>query len=780
MEHQGTIKNDSNSKSRYSFFEAARMLARTSPVLSPVNEGSPAVNYGDETNSSIQSRPTVSISNNHNFNSTSSTRDDDASQTESELIASRQVISMLQRQIELLRFEKTSLEKLVNQRHQKQKNAVGVDDCQSNETSNDAEDASANGLDDQIFEKDEQIIKLQCNKKELQNDRERQSLQIHTLEAENKKLKYKITSLEEVVQCQSDKIAELTMLLDNEKQTASSSSAISPRRMSIAFGLSAPKVSMKATNSATTKLTEMLEVANDQNSLLKNHVENLTKNLAASEKRENDSRSQCLELEAKCCQIQSKLLTLLKEIEQVLNNNDNKDGNPYARDDMSGDHIVQSESVKVLIKRLLEDKSIDVPLSWKEGNKLNRGKENKSKDRKLNYDELGFYDKNSSSEDISEDVTDFSKNEGNTNQDNSGGSSILNHDSQDSNQLLQRRGNCLNRPSLDSTKHDIVKWRRRWDNFIKDFDNIDLRKSKEIKSLIRSGIPHEYRCKIWKALIDLKVGAERSQKNPNYYQELLDSKPLSDSDKSCINPASKQIELDLLRTLPSNRHFESINSSGTVRLRRVLIAYSKRNPKVGYCQGMNRLAAVALLILPEVEAFWCLVAIVEHIMPENYYTDLWMAQIDSMVVLDFVSTKLPNLHDHFVKYDIELSLFAWFLTIFVDGASPSLYLRLWDCFLHEGEKVLFRVSLAILKTNEHELLRLKNSISVNNHLRSSISKPIEMDSFFNIVFNWTNPLSYNSIKARKNQHGCQVNNTAKFDNRTAISQSELEMSVIDV
>jgi hypothetical protein len=37
-------------------------------------------------------------------------------------------------------------------------------------------------------------------------------------------------------------------------------------------------------------------------------------------------------------------------------------------------------------------------------------------------------------------------------------------------------------------------------------------------------------------------------------------------------------------------------------------------------QGLNRLAAVALLFLSEVDAFWCLVAIVEHLMPEQYYS----------------------------------------------------------------------------------------------------------------------------------------------------------------
>jgi hypothetical protein len=42
------------------------------------------------------------------------------------------------------------------------------------------------------------------------------------------------------------------------------------------------------------------------------------------------------------------------------------------------------------------------------------------------------------------------------------------------------------------------------------------------------------------------------------------------------------------------------------QLRRVLSAYVKRNPTVGYCQGLNFIAAVLLTKLREEEAFWVL------------------------------------------------------------------------------------------------------------------------------------------------------------------------------
>ena len=45
-----------------------------------------------------------------------------------------------------------------------------------------------------------------------------------------------------------------------------------------------------------------------------------------------------------------------------------------------------------------------------------------------------------------------------------------------------------------------------------------------------------------------------------------------------------QIELDLLRTLPNNRHYDTTNADGIPKLRRVLLAYSLHNPDVEYCQ----------------------------------------------------------------------------------------------------------------------------------------------------------------------------------------------------
>lgn len=107
----------------------------------------------------------------------------------------------------------------------------------------------------------------------------------------------------------------------------------------------------------------------------------------------------------------------------------------------------------------------------------------------------------------------------------------------------------------------------------------ELTPSADLKHLIRSGIPPEHRQRVWKWMISLRV---RPTQAHNHYDLLL---------KKCEameHPASRQIELDLNRTLTNNKHFTSPTSKLISKLRRILLAFSWQNPTIGYCQGLNR------------------------------------------------------------------------------------------------------------------------------------------------------------------------------------------------
>uniref|UniRef100_A0A183FZT0 Rab-GAP TBC domain-containing protein n=1 Tax=Heligmosomoides polygyrus TaxID=6339 RepID=A0A183FZT0_HELPZ len=74
-----------------------------------------------------------------------------------------------------------------------------------------------------------------------------------------------------------------------------------------------------------------------------------------------------------------------------------------------------------------------------------------------------------------------------------------------------------------------------------------------------------------------------------------------------------------------------------------------------------------------------------------------------------VTEKLPRLAAHLRQFEVDLSLFAlsWFLTCFVDVMPHQIYLPIFDDFLYEGNKSLFRFALAILKMCEPAVLQSK-------------------------------------------------------------------------
>ncbi|KAJ7871591.1 rab-GTPase-TBC domain-containing protein [Mycena leptocephala] len=213
----------------------------------------------------------------------------------------------------------------------------------------------------------------------------------------------------------------------------------------------------------------------------------------------------------------------------------------------------------------------------------------------------------------------------------------------------------------------------------------------EFDRLVRSGIPLVYRSKVW-----LECSGGLEMKEPG-----------------CGGPGGveTEIEKDVGRTMPLNVFFGG-DGAGVVKLRRVLIAYSRRNPAVGYCQGMNLVTSTLLLVhADEEEAFWALAAIVEKILPEDFFSpSLLPSRACPLVLLDYVKEYTPKLHAHLADLGVDLPAicFSWFLSLFTDCLPVETLFRVWDVFLVDGLDVLFRVALAILRSNEAELLRCES------------------------------------------------------------------------
>ncbi|VFV22592.1 tbc1 domain family member 2a-like [Lynx pardinus] len=169
-----------------------------------------------------------------------------------------------------------------------------------------------------------------------------------------------------------------------------------------------------------------------------------------------------------------------------------------------------------------------------------------------------------------------------------------------------------------------------------------------------------------------------------------------------------------------------------------------------------RLAAIALLVLEEEEcAFWCLVAIVETIMPADYYSKtLTSSQVDQRVLQDLLSEKLPRLMAHLAQHRVDLSFitFNWFLVVFADSLISNILLRVWDAFLYEGIKVVFRYALAIFKYNEEEILRLHDGLEIYQYLRFFTKTICNSQKLMNIAFNDMNPFPMKQLRQLRMAH----------------------------
>ena len=68
--------------------------------------------------------------------------------------------------------------------------------------------------------------------------------------------------------------------------------------------------------------------------------------------------------------------------------------------------------------------------------------------------------------------------------------------------------------------------------------------------------------------------------------------------------------------------------------------YSVRNPRVGYCQSLNFIAAVALLFLPESRAFWLVAALSENLLQVYHTKQMTMLHVDVRVLQQLVEEKV--------------------------------------------------------------------------------------------------------------------------------------------
>ncbi|KAK4777187.1 hypothetical protein SAY86_005875 [Trapa natans] len=217
----------------------------------------------------------------------------------------------------------------------------------------------------------------------------------------------------------------------------------------------------------------------------------------------------------------------------------------------------------------------------------------------------------------------------------------------------------------------------------------------ELDCLVRGGLPQDLRGELWQAFVGV-----RTRRMGRYYHDLLaleGEMEAVDKSSAASEKWRKQIDKDIPRTFPGH---PALDEHGRDSLRRLLLAYAKHNPSVGYCQAMNFFAGLLLLLMPEENAFWTLVGIIDEYF-EGYFTEEMIeSQVDQLVFEELVRERFPKLVNHLDYLGVQVAWVSgpWFLSIFVNMIPWESVLRVWDVILFEGNRVmLFRTALALME-----------------------------------------------------------------------------------
>ena len=190
-----------------------------------------------------------------------------------------------------------------------------------------------------------------------------------------------------------------------------------------------------------------------------------------------------------------------------------------------------------------------------------------------------------------------------------------------------------------------------------------------------------------------------------------------------------QIKKDLHRTIfnednINNKEFQDC-------LYKVLKALAIADKETSYCQGMNYIVGLLLIIsdFNECETFNLMITILGS--GQNNKYGIRGLFIHNFPLLKFYcycfdllfKEKFSNLYNHFIELEIpqDAWICKWLQTLFCICLPLHLLTNVWDCIISRGLKFLLEFSLALIEIYEKDLLALEDSSDVLEYFRKHMS-----------------------------------------------------------
>ncbi|XP_075038474.1 ecotropic viral integration site 5 protein homolog isoform X3 [Mixophyes fleayi] len=298
-----------------------------------------------------------------------------------------------------------------------------------------------------------------------------------------------------------------------------------------------------------------------------------------------------------------------------------------------------------------------------------------------------------------------------------------------------------------------------WGRIVNEWEEVYKKKEKQIKELVRKGIPHHFRAIVWQLLCNAQNMPIKDQ-----YSDLL----------KMTSPCEKLIRRDIARTYPEHDFFKEKDSLGQEVLFNVMKAYSLVDREVGYCQGSAFIVGLLLMQMPEEEAFCVFVKLMqdyrlrELFKPSMAELGLCMYQFECMI-----QEQLPELFVHFQAQSFHTSMYAssWFLTIFLTSFPLPAATRIFDIFMSEGLEIVFRVGLAVLQMNQTELMQLDME-GMLQHFQKVV--PHQFDGGPEKLIQASYQVKYNAKKMKKLEKEYTTIKTKEMEEQVEIKRLRTE------
>ncbi|KAJ8793542.1 hypothetical protein J1605_019376 [Eschrichtius robustus] len=250
-----------------------------------------------------------------------------------------------------------------------------------------------------------------------------------------------------------------------------------------------------------------------------------------------------------------------------------------------------------------------------------------------------------------------------------------------------------------------------WGRIVNEWEDVHRKKEKQVKELVRKGIPHHFRAIVWQLLCSAQSMPIKDQ-----YSELL----------KMTSPCEKLIRRDIARTYPEHNFFKEKDSLGQEVLFNVMKAYSLVDREVGYCQGSAFIVGLLLMQMPEEEAFCVFVKLMQ---------------------------------DYRLRELFKPSM-----------AELGLCMYQFECMI-QGLEIVFRVGLALLQMNQAELMQLDME-GMLQHFQKVI--PHQFDGGPDKLIQAAYQVKYNSKKMKKLEKEYTTIKTKEMEEQVEIKRLRTE------